>query len=132
MMKEIFDWTARIVAVVILIPAFYFKLSGSESSIATFAALDAEPFGRYVVGFFELGVVFLLLIPRTSWLGAMIATVIMVGAIGSHISILGFQGEMGISFVLAFVVLICCITELIASKDRNPIFTRIFANKAYY
>lgn len=64
-MKKIFDWTARIVAVVILIPAFYFKLSGSESSIATFAALDAEPFGRYVVGLFGLGVVFLLLIPRT-------------------------------------------------------------------
>ncbi|APY25025.1 hypothetical protein LEP1GSC137_3941 [Leptospira borgpetersenii str. Noumea 25] len=60
----------------------------------------------------------------------MIATVIMVGAIGSHISILGFQGEMGISFLLAFVVLICCLTELVASKDRNPIFTRIFANKA--
>ncbi len=46
MMKKIFDWTARIVAVVILIPAFYFKLSGSERSIATFAALGAEPFGR--------------------------------------------------------------------------------------
>lgn len=116
----------------ILISAFYFKLSGSERSIATFAALGAEPFGRYVVFFFELGVVFLLLIPRTSWLEAMIVTVIMVGAIGSHISILDFQGEMGISFVLAFVVLICCITELIASKDRNPIFTRIFVNKAYY
>ncbi|EKR66138.1 MULTISPECIES: DoxX family membrane protein [Leptospira] len=129
-MKKFFDWTARIVASVILIPAFYFKLSGAERSIATFTALDAEPFGRYVVGFFELGVVFLLLIPRTSWLGAMIATVIMVGAIGSHISILGFQGEMGVSFLLAFVVLICCITELIASKDRNPIFTRMFANKA--
>ncbi|EMO62054.1 DoxX family membrane protein [Leptospira borgpetersenii] len=129
-MKKFFDWMARIVASVILIPAFYFKLSGAESSIATFTALDAEPFGRYVVGFFELGVVFLLLIPQTSWLGAMIATVIMVGAIGSHISILGFQGEMGISFLLAFVVLICCLTELVASKDRNPIFTRMFANKA--
>lgn len=129
-MKKFFDWMARIVVSVILIPAFYFKLSGAESSIATFTALDAEPFGRYVVGFFELGVVFLLLIPQTSWLGAMIATVIMVGAIGSHISILGFQGEMGISFLLAFVVLICCLTELVASKDRNPIFTRIFANKA--
>ncbi|EMN12861.1 DoxX family membrane protein [Leptospira borgpetersenii] len=129
-MKKFFDWMARIVASVILIPAFYFKLSGAESSIATFTALDAEPFGRYVVGFFELGVVFLLLIPQTNWLGAMIATVIMVGAIGSHISILGFQGEMGISFLLAFVVLICCLTELVASKDRNPIFTRIFANKA--
>ncbi|EQA62603.1 DoxX family membrane protein [Leptospira alexanderi] len=129
-MKKFFDWTARIVASVILIPAFYFKLSGAERSIATFTALDAEPFGRYVVGFFELGVVFLLLIPQTSWLGAMIATVIMVGAIGSHISILGFQGEMGASFLLAFVVLICCVTELIASKDRNPIFTRMFANKA--
>lgn len=97
-MKKFFDWMARIVASVVLIPAFYFKLSGAERSIATFTALDAEPFGRYVVGFFELGVVFLLLIPQTSWLGAMIATVIMVGAIGSHISILGFQGEMGISF----------------------------------
>ncbi|EMF82374.1 DoxX-like family protein [Leptospira weilii serovar Topaz str. LT2116] len=129
-MKKFFDWTTRIVASVILIPAFYFKLSGAERSIATFTALDAEPFGRYVVGFFELGVVFLLLIPQTSWLGAMIATVIMVGAIGSHISILGFQGEMGASFLLAFVVLICCVTELIASKDRNPIFTRMFANKA--
>ncbi|ABJ75640.1 DoxX family membrane protein [Leptospira borgpetersenii] len=129
-MKKFFDWMARIVASVILIPAFYFKLSGAESSIATFTALDAEPFSRYVVGFFELGVVFLLLIPQTSWLGAMIATVIMVGAIGSHISILGFQGEMGISFLLAFVVLICCLTELVASKDRNPIFTRMFANKA--
>ncbi|MDI7190535.1 DoxX family membrane protein [Leptospira santarosai] len=129
-MKKFFDWTARIIASAILIPAFYFKLSGADRSIATFTALDAEPFGRYVVGFFELGVVLLLLIPRTSWLGAMIATVIMVGAIGSHISILGFQGEMGISFLLAFAVLICCVTELIASKDRNPIFTKIFANKA--
>ncbi|TGL93502.1 DoxX-like family protein [Leptospira barantonii] len=130
-MKKILDWTVRIVAVVILIPAFYFKLSGADRSIATFTALDAEPFGRYVIGFFELGVVLLLLFPQTSWLGAMIATVIMIGAIGSHISILGFQGDAGISFVLAFVVLICCVAELVASKDRNPIFTRIFANKSY-
>ncbi|EMJ95034.1 MauE/DoxX family redox-associated membrane protein [Leptospira alstonii] len=128
-MKKIFDWTARIVAIVILIPAFYFKLSGTDRSIATFTALDAEPFGRYIVGFFELGVVFLLLIPQTSWLGAMITTVIMIGAIGSHISVLGFQGDMGVSFLLAIVVLICCVTELIASKDRNPIFTRMLANK---
>ncbi|TGK27032.1 DoxX-like family protein [Leptospira yasudae] len=130
-MKKILDWTTRIIAITILTPAFYFKLSGAERSIATFTALDAEPFGRYVVGFFELGVVLLLLIPQTSWLGAMIATVIMIGAIGSHISMLGFQGEAGVSFILAFVVLSCCILQLFASKDRNPIFSRILTNKSY-
>ncbi|RHX89029.1 DoxX family protein [Leptospira stimsonii] len=128
-MKKILDWTLRIVAVVILIPAFYFKLSGAERSIATFSALDAEPFGRYAVGFAELATVLLLLIPRTSWLGAMLGALIMIGAIGSHISVLGFQGGAGVSFVLALVVLACCLAEIYTSKDRNPIFTKIFANQ---
>ncbi|MBM9502355.1 DoxX family protein [Leptospira sp. 201903071] len=128
-MKKILDWTVRIIAVAILIPAFYFKLSGADRSIATFSALDAEPFGRYVVGFAELAVVLLLLVPQTSWLGAMIGAVIMIGAIGSHISVLGFQDGAGVSFVLALVVLVCSIVEIYASKDRNPIFTKIFANQ---
>ncbi|XDD51219.1 DoxX-like family protein [Leptospira sp. WS92.C1] len=128
-MKKVLDWTVRLIAVAILTPAFYFKLSGADRSIATFSALDAEPFGRYVVGFAEMAVVFLLLIPQTSWLGAMIAGVIMIGAIGSHISVLGFQGGAGVSFILAFVVFACCIVEIYASKDRNPIFTKMFSNK---
>lgn len=129
MKSNLLDWIVRIVAVLILIPAFYFKLSGADRSIATFSALDAEPFGRYAVGFAELIVVVLLLIPQTSWLGAMVAGVIMIGAVGSHISVLGFAGDTGVSFVLALVVLVCAIAEIYASRDRNPIFTRIFSNR---
>ncbi|TGK29022.1 DoxX-like family protein [Leptospira gomenensis] len=129
MKSNLLDWTVRIVAVLILIPAFYFKLSGADRSIATFSALDAEPFGRYAVGFAELFVVVLLLIPRTSWLGATAAVVIMVGAVGSHISVLGFAGNAGVSFASALVVLFCAIVELYASRSRNPVFTRIFLNR---
>ena len=66
-----------------------FKFSGAEESVYIFTKLGIEPFGRIGSGIVELIASILILIPRTTLLGALLALGIMTGAIFSHLTKLG-------------------------------------------
>ncbi len=104
-------WILRIVAAAILLQTLYFKFGGSEESKYIFSALGVEPFGRIFAGISELIAGILLLIPRTTLLGALMAVGIMAGAIASHIFVLGIvvQNDGGKLFALALIVLASCV-----------------------
>lgn len=120
-------WFLRIVAAAILLQTLFFKFSGAEESVYIFSKLGMEPYGRIGSGIAELIAVILILIPKTTWMGALLACGIMTGAILSHLFVLGIavKNDGGLLFVLALIVLLSCI-ELI-NMSRNNFFNLLKA-----
>ena len=109
MNSNILKWALRIIAATILLQTLYFKFTGAPESIYIFTTMGIEPWGRIGSGVVELIASVLLLIPRTTWLGAVLALGTIMGAIASHLFVLGIevQGDGGQLFMLAVVVAIC-------------------------
>ena len=109
------------IAALILFQTLYFKFSGHPDSILLFTQLGVEPFGRIALGFVELIVGCLLVFRRTSHLGAIAGILIMMGALASHIFIIGinFNHDNGLLFGLACTTLICCGTVLFVRRKQG-------------
>jgi uncharacterized membrane protein YphA (DoxX/SURF4 family) len=120
MKTTILSWILRITVAVILLQTLYFKFTGAEESIYIFTALGVEPYGRIATGILELVTVILILIPRTIFLGALLGSGIMVGAILSHLFVLGIEVENdgGTLFALAIITLLCCVTLIFLNRDK--------------
>ncbi|MEO1230097.1 MAG: DoxX family protein [Myxococcota bacterium] len=105
---------------VILLQTLFFKFTGAPESVHIFETIGAEPVGRYVSGLVELAAAVLLLIPAASALGAAVAAGVMVGAIGSHLTLLGIevQGDGGLLFALAWTVLLSSLAVLWLERGR--------------
>ncbi len=102
---NLFSWVLRITAAVILLQTLFFKFTGAPESVYIFTKVHAEPWGRIGSGIIELVASILLLTPRYTWLGSVIALGVMSGAILSHLTLLGVevQGDKGLLFALAVV-----------------------------
>lgn len=122
MKNNIFIWIVKLIAVVILLQTLFFKFSGAEESIYIFTKLGIEPFGRIGSGIVELIASVLILIPRTTLLGALMGLGTMLGAIVSHLLILGIvvQNDGGELFALAIITLICCVILVFQNKNKIP------------
>ena len=125
----IFSWILRIVAAAILLQTLYFKFSAAPESVYIFTKVGAEPWGRIVSGIIELIAAILLLIPRFTWLGSMLALGVMAGAILSHLTILGIevQGDRGLLFGLAVTVFLATGINLFLHRTEVPIIGRRLA-----
>jgi uncharacterized membrane protein YphA (DoxX/SURF4 family) len=122
-MTKILLWIARIVPAIIMLQTLYFKFTAHTQSVQLFTILGAEPWGRIGTGIFELVASILLLIPRTTVLGAALGIGLMSGAIASHI---GFK-EVGINyggdpwlFIYALITWVCC--GLLVYMYRKQLF----------
>ena len=115
-----FLWICRIVATLILLFTFYYKITGSPESVHVFSEADMEPYGRYSVAIAEFVAAMLIIIPRTSLAGALLAVVIMICVIASHIFVLGIQvmNDRGRHFIAAVVVAICSMIIIYAYTKR--------------
>jgi hypothetical protein len=104
-----FDWIVRLVAAGILLQTLYFKFTGAPESVFIFSTLGVEPWGRIASGVMELIASGLLLYTGTAGFGGVLAVGLMGGAVMSHVTKLGIeiQGDGGLLFALAWVVLIC-------------------------
>ena len=107
-------------AAAILLQTLYFKFTGAPESVYIFSQLGLEPYGRVGLGIIELIVALLLIIRRTSFVGALIGLGIMTGAIASHLFVLGIvvQNDGGILFALAIAVFIMCMITVILQKEK--------------
>lgn len=105
---QLLSWVLRILAALIMLQTLYFKFSGAEESIYIFTKVGIEPWGRYGTGVAELIASILILIPRTTVLGAILAVGIMAGAIASHLFILGLvvKNDGGQLFIYALLTFI--------------------------
>lgn len=122
MKNPILTWIIKLTAVIILLQTLYFKFTGSSESVYIFSTLGIEPFGRIGSGIVELIASVLILIPRTTLLGALMALGTMLGAIFSHVFVLGIvvQNDGGTLFILAIITLLCCLFLIFQNKERIP------------
>lgn len=120
---HIFYWILRLVAAFIMLQTLFFKFTGAPESIYIFETVGLEPFGRYASGVAELFASVLLLIPRTTWLGALLALGVMTGAILSHLTVLGIvvQDDGGTLFIMALLVAISSAILLWANRGDIPV-----------
>ncbi len=124
-MKKVISIALRLVASVIMLQTLYFKFTAQPESVLLFSNLHMEPWGRIGTGIIELVASILLLLPSTIVIGAVIGIGLMMGAIVSHVLILGLevQGDGGLLFAYAITVLICCI--ILSILHRAQLITYI-------
>jgi len=109
-----------------MLQTLYFKFSGSPESMYIFRMLDMEPYGRIGTGVAELIASVLLLIPRTTWVGAVLGLGIIAGAILSHLFILGIEimDDGGYLFILGVVVLVCTSILVWIHREQVPVLNK--------
>ena len=119
MENTIFMWVLRIIPALIMLQTLFFKFTGAAESIYIFSKLNIEPWGRYGSGMAELIAGILLLIPRYSVWGALLALGVMGGAILSHLTILGIEimGDKGQLFYMALITVACSAIILFLNRD---------------
>lgn len=124
---SILGWIFRIVVAVILLQTLFFKFTGAEESKYIFTTLmgaEYEALGRIGSGIVELIAAILILIPKTAWLGALLALGTITGAIFSHLTLLGIavKDDGGLLFALAVLVFILSALVLLTQRNKLPIF----------
>ena len=119
-LKPVAVWLLRLLPAIILLQTLFFKFSASPESVYIFTKVGMEPWGRIGSGIAELIAAILILIPRTTWLGALLAMGVMSGAIFFHLTILGIevQGDGGLLFIYALIVFVTAAILLFINREK--------------
>ncbi len=113
----------RLLVALNFLPAIFFKFIGAPLSVALFTAMSnafhglvSQPVFRLGSGIVETVLVLSLLIPSTARLGAALIAVWTVGAILSHIFVLGY----GLFFVSALATFfLSCLYFFLSRRQSN-------------
>jgi hypothetical protein len=129
----IVSWVCRIVVAIILFQTLFFKFTGAEESKWIFTTLmgpELEVYGRIGSGVIELVAVILLLMPGTTWLGALLALGTISGAIMSHLTMLGIvvKDDGGLLFMLAVIVFVLSSATLLIHRRDIPVLGGVFSD----
>src|SRR5271165_5643047 len=126
---RVLSWALRITAAVILLQTLFFKFTAAPESVYIFTKVGAEPWGRIGSGVVELIAAILILTPRFTWLGSLLAMGVMAGAILSHLTLLGIevQGDKGLLFGLAVTVFVAAAINLFLHRAEIPVLGRRLA-----
>ena len=132
--QNVISWALQLIVAVILLQTLFFKFTGAEESKYIFSTLlgDREAVGRIGSGVIELITAVLLLYPRTTWLGALLALGTAGGAILSHLTKLGVvvRGDGGLLFALALTVFVGSAVVLFLHRSEIPIVGRVLQPQA--
>jgi putative oxidoreductase len=125
----VLSWVLRITAAIILLQTLFFKFTGAPESVYIFTKVGAEPWGRIGSGVVELIAAVLILTPRFTWLGSLLAIGVMAGAILSHVTVLGIEvrSDKGLLFALALIVFVCSTVNLLLHRTEIPVIGRRLA-----
>lgn len=118
--KNIFSWILRLAVAVILLQTLYFKFTAHPDSVHIFSLLGVEPWGRIGLGIVELITTVLILLPRTKFIGMAASFLIILGAVFSHILVLGINvsGDGGGLFGLALTIFGATLLYFVINKDE--------------
>jgi len=99
--KNLLLWACRVIAALIMLQTLYFKFTAALASI-------------------------LILIPKTSLAGASLALFIMIGAIATHVAILGIEvmndgGQLFIYAIIAAIASFYIILRSTAKRKKGSI-----------
>ena len=119
-MKKIY-FLLRILVSIILLYTLRFKLLAHPDSVFIFSKIGIEPYGRLFVGIIELIASFLIVAPRTIWIGALMSLVMMTSLLFVHLTILGVEvrNDHGLSFYFALIAWIS--STLVLWNERKNI-----------
>ncbi|MBK8684306.1 MAG: DoxX family protein [Bacteroidetes bacterium] len=132
-LKNILIWALRLIAAGIMLQTLYFKFTAHPQSVALFTTIGLEPYGRIGIGVMELIASLLILIPRTTSIGAILAAGLMSGALFFHLTTLGIEVDGDsvlfiyalITFIAALILIAFNAQKLLAMfrlilKGKNP------------
>ena len=126
-LTSVFIWVLRLVAAIIMLQTLYFKFTGHPQSVELFRTIGMEPWGRIGTGVLELIVSVLILLPATVWLGSALSIGLMIGAIASHVFVIGVvRDDGGQLFLYAIIVLVFASISFWMSKRQIPNSIRKF------
>ena len=114
--------SCKLIVSAIVLQTLYFKFTADPESVYIFSKVGLEPRGRIVTGCFELAAVVLIWLRAYSWLGSFLSSTVMIGAVFSHFTLLGFEvsGDHGLLFTLSILVLVCSLTNLYLEREKIP------------
>jgi uncharacterized membrane protein YphA (DoxX/SURF4 family) len=109
--KKHYSLLLRITVAIIYIQTLYFKFTAHPDSVYIFTKMGVEPFGRISLGVIELIISIGILIPKTKYAAIVMSIAIVLGALMSHIFILGIivNGDNGLLFSLACLIFLLSI-----------------------
>jgi uncharacterized membrane protein YphA (DoxX/SURF4 family) len=113
-------WISRLVAAIIMLQTLFFKFTAAPESVYIFDKVGLGAPGRIGSGIAELIASLLILFPRTSVYGAVLAVGVMAGAIASHLAVLGIEvmGDHGQLFIYAVLVTIASLYIIWNGRTR--------------
>lgn len=121
-------WIFRLIPAIILLQTLYFKFTGAPESVYIFQTVGMEPWGRYASGVAELIAAVLIMIPRYSWLGALMTLGVLSGALFFHLTKLGVvvMDDGGQLFIYALTAWICAFIVLVFQRKDIPLIGKVF------
>ncbi|MEC3907674.1 DoxX family membrane protein [Tamlana sp. 2201CG12-4] len=121
-MKKYIPLALRIIVAVILIQTLRFKFSAHPDSVYIFQKAGLEPYGRIMIGVFELIAGILILMPKTVWIGASLTIGIIGGAIFMHLTQIGIEvkNDGGLLFITACITFIMSAIILFIYRKEIP------------
>lgn len=135
------SWILQVAVAFILGQTLFFKLTGAPETVALFEVLGAEPMGRIATAIAELVCVVLLLVPKTSVLGAIGSVGVISGAIMAHLTKLGVSidpvalGNENLAplegpslFIMAVVVFVSSLVIITIRRTQIPVIGSKFTS----
>ena len=109
---KLLDIGTRLVASGIFGYSAFMKFSSAPAAVYIFQRIGMESAGRYGVAVLECITILLLLVPKMAWRGAILGSLMMFGAICMHLTLseINIEGDGGLMFASAVVVLLCCLS----------------------
>lgn len=111
--KNVALWVVQVLLAGMFIMAGGSKLAGAEQMVQLYNAIGIGQWFRYVTGFIEVGSALLLFAPRLAGVGAALLGCTMVGAIITHLFIIGGNPAMPI------VLLAGSVAVAVGRKERT-------------
>ena len=97
-------WVTQIALAGLFLNAGGSKLAGAPDMVALFEAIGVGQWFRYVTGLIEVGSAIALFVPSLALFGAMALVATMLGAIATHVFLVG--GSPAVAAVLLLVALV--------------------------
>jgi uncharacterized membrane protein YphA (DoxX/SURF4 family) len=97
-------WLLQVLGAAIFFMSGWMKLSGNEQMVQMFNLIGVGQWIRYATGLIEFGSAILLLLPAFSGIGALLLVPIMIGAILTHLFVIGGSPALPIGLLVAMAV----------------------------
>lgn len=104
LVKSILFWSLQILGAFIFIMAGYKKLIGNPMMVESFDKIGLGQWFRYFTGAIEVGSAILLLIPGYAAFGTVLLIPTMIGAVASHLLVLGGSPALPAGLLLCMII----------------------------